>query len=75
MKTVQELRVQLADLQQKTDQKEDAFNELIKSLGAKEESSSVSIATLTHVSLKFASVRYRNHASKANCPGALSAKG
>ena len=43
VKTVQELRLQLANLQQKTDQKENAFNETIKSLGAKQESSSVSI--------------------------------
>ena len=63
--TVQELRIQLTDSQQKADQKEDGFNEIIKSLGAMEESSSVFIAPLTRVSSKFTSIRYPNHASNA----------
>ena len=69
-KTVQELRTRLADSQQKAAQKEDSFNEIINSLGAKEESSSVSIASLIRVSLQFTSIRYRNHASQTNCPEA-----
>ena len=73
--TVQELHIQLANSRLKADQKEDSLNEIIKSLGAKDKRSSVSIATLIHVSLKFSPVRYRNYGSQTNCPGALSAKG
>ena len=49
--TDQELCIQLADSQQKVDQKEDNLNETSKSIGVKENSLSVSIATLTDVSL------------------------
>ena len=74
-RTVQALYIQLADCQQKAGQVKDSLDEIIKSLGAKEESSSVSIASLAHLSLKFKSTRYRNRASQANCPGTLSTKG
>ena len=59
--TVQELRHELAASQRAAaaaSQREESLNEIIQSLGAKERTSSVSIATVTHVSLKFTSIRY-----------------
>ena len=68
--TVPGLRIQLAD-PTKTDQKEDSLDEIIKSLGTKEQSASVSIATLAHGSLKFTSI-YRNPGSQTHYSGAES---
>ena len=60
-KTVQELRNQLATLQCASNQEKDSLNETINSLRAdlhaEHQSSSASIATLTHASLTSKSVR------------------
>ena len=54
---VQELRNKLADSQRAANRNTDTLNETIKSLGASDEGSSVSIVTLTHISLKFTFIR------------------
>ena len=72
---LQGLRNQLATLQWVSSREKDTLNKTIKLLGAKEESSSVSITTLTHVSLKFTSIRYGNHSAEKSCAGTLSEKG
>ena len=74
-KTVQELRHELATSQRTANQKQDSLNEIIKSLSAKDKISSVSIADLTRISLKFTANRWQNSASRKNRPGALSGKG
>ena len=65
------LRNQLATLQWVSNREKDTLDRTIKSLGAKEESSSVSITIVTHVSLKFTSIRYGNHAAEKNCARSL----
>ena len=72
-KTVQELRGQLATFQCTSNLEKGSLNETISSLRAQlraeHQSSSASIATLTHASLTSESTRQQDHASRAGCPG------
>jgi uncharacterized coiled-coil protein SlyX len=56
-RTIQELGNKLADSQRAANQKVYTLNETIKLLGASDKSSSACIFPLTHISLKFTSIR------------------